>query len=187
MNNNLKFSAKTTGLVALFCIAAFIVLGIQMAIFGNDKANILMFNPFISGFLHAGIGHFGWNIAMVFLTLLSSVNSSYNIVKIFWVTFLLSLLYLPISILGVTLPAVGISGTCYFLLARYFFSWEKHKKIGYGIILFLVFCEVITITDISDKVAHGVHIMGAVLGYISLKTKYIEKFFPKFIAEKIAQ
>lgn len=187
MNNNVKTSAKTTGLIALFCIAAFIILGIQIAIFGNSSANILMMDPFISGFLHTGISHFGWNIAIVFLALLSSVNTTYNITKVFWVTFILSLLYLPVSILGITPPAVGISGTCYFLLARYFFSWKKHRKIGYGIIIFLVFCEVITLGDLSDRVAHGVHILGAVLGYISLKTKYIENIFPKFIAEKIAQ
>ena len=170
----------------LLCVISFIILGIKIAIFGEGSSSILMMEPFTSGFLHVSFSHFGYNMIMLFLVLLSPFNSTYDITKIFWITFLLSVLYLPVSILGITPPAVGISGTCYFLLARYLFSWEKNKKLGQGIMIFLVFCEIVTLGDLEDKIAHGVHILGAILGYLSLKTKNMQMLLPEFIFKRIA-
>jgi hypothetical protein len=188
MNNNLKFSAKTTGLVILLCLSSFVVLGIQIAIFGENSSHVLMLDPIISGFLHAGFVHFSLNMILLFLALLSTINQTYNIVKIFWVTFFLSVLYLPVSILGITEPAIGISGTCYFLMSRYFFSWQKKPLVGKGIILFLALIELVNVGNTAeDKTAHVIHLLGVILGYLSLKTANLEKYLPKWISTRIAQ
>jgi hypothetical protein len=116
---------KTTGLATAGCVAAFIIFAIQLGIFGESSSSILLMDPIISGFVHAGISHFLFNIVLLFLLLIPVVNSGYDIKKIFWITFFLSVAYLPISILGLTEPAVGLSGTVYFLMVRWFFTWEK--------------------------------------------------------------
>lgn len=187
MKNNLIKSAKTTCIVTLFCIASFVVFGLQIAIFGEPFSNLLMMNPIISGFLHVGLSHFCGNIIALFLVLLASINSSYDIKKIFWVTFVISILYLPFPIIGLTPAAVGISGTCMFLMTRYFFTWKKYPKIGMAIILLIGISELVNILDVSDGTAHGVHLIGLVLGYISLSTENINKIFPAFISRRINQ
>ena len=174
MKERLKFSAKVTGITILFCIASFILMGIGIAILGTGSEQINMMNPVISGYLHNGVGHFVLNVVLIFLALLAPVNQSYNHYKIFWVTTIISFVYLPVEILGITLPAVGISGTCYYLLARYFFTWEKRKNLGLAIILILGAAELFSIAN-QDGTAHGVHLIGIVFGYFSLKKFEIEK------------
>jgi len=187
MKNNLIKSAKTTGIVTLFCIASFVVFGLQIAIFGESFSNLLMMNPIISGFLHVGLSHFGCNIIVLFLILLAPINSSYDIKKIFWVTFVISILYLPFPIMGITPAAVGISGTCMFLMTRYFFTWKKYPKIGMAIILLIGISELANILDVSDGTAHGVHVLGIILGYLSLNSGIFNSIFPQWISKKIAQ
>ena len=181
----MKFSLKITGQVTLACLAAFLIFGMQIAIVGSGKEKILMMNPLISGFLHAGVTHFLLNIVLIFLAMLAPINRSYDIKKIFWITTILSVLYLPIPLSGSTLPAIGISGTCYFLLSRYFFTWKNKHKIGVAIILLLAFAELVAIPHLEDNTAHGVHLMGIVLGYLSLSAK-LNKIMPNWLYLKIA-
>jgi hypothetical protein len=63
---------------------------------------------------------------------------------------------------------VGISGTCYYLLARYFFTWGNKKNLGKAIILILAAAELFAIAE-NDGAAHGVHLIGILFGYLSLK------------------
>ena len=168
MKERLTASAKTTVFAILLSIAAFIIFAIELWIIPGLDGNTASMNPFISGFIHStDPSHLGLNAFVLFFVLLSPVNSGYNIKKLFIVTTIISLIYLPVSVLGITKAAVGLSGTCYFLLSRYFFSWKRYKVLGYAIILFLAFAEGLALPK-GDGEAHGVHLVGIVLGFITL-------------------
>lgn len=177
-------AAKTTGLAFAGCILSFIVFGIQLSIFGENLSNFLLMDPIISGFLHNGIAHFFLNIFLLFLFLLTSVNNNYDIQRIFWITFFLSVAYLPVSVSGLTEPAVGLSGTIYFLMIRWFCSWEKRRKLGIWIISSFLLFELTCLFD-SDGVAHGVHLLGASLGFLSLNKDLILSKFPVWFSSRV--
>jgi hypothetical protein len=179
----IKNSAKITVQVAILSIASFIIFAIAMGIFGDAGEFLVGSNPLFSGFIHLSMDHILFNLLLIFIFTLPSQNSSYNIRKIYWITFIISCAYLPISLLGITEYAVGISGTCYFLASRFFFSPEGNiiKRIFlFSIFSFLLLGEFINMTKpISDGVAHGVHFMGVLLGIFSLYIK------PNLITPKI--
>jgi hypothetical protein len=52
-------------------------------------------------------------------------------------------------------------------MSRFFFSREKYKALNYIICGILIVAEVSTIAN-NDGIAHGVHLIGAVMGLISL-------------------
>lgn len=186
MKENLKRTSKITGAITLACLASFVIFGLGLGILGEDSANFIMMNPFISGFLHGGVEHFLFNIIFIFLLLLPLVNSSFDFKKIFWLTFFISLVYLPVSVLGITSPAIGISGTCAFLASRYFLTWGKNKYLGIGILGFLIFCEIFSMSDPNNHTAHGVHFIGYLLGFISLKITLYQKLIPSWIYNRIS-
>jgi len=167
MKERLRASARTTLFAILLSVAAFIIFAIELQLFPGLDANTVSMNPFISGFMHASLSHIGLNSFVLFFILLAPINTGYDIKKLFIVTTIISLIYLPIAVLGLTKAAVGLSGTCYFLLARYFFSWKRYKILGYASILFLGFAEGLALTT-HDGEAHGVHLIGIVLGFITL-------------------
>lgn len=177
-------ASKTTGLAIAGCVAAFIILAIQIAIFGEKSSGILLLDPIISGFLHTGISHFVFNMVLLFLLLIPAINGNYDIKKIFWITFFLSVAYLPVSVLGITQPAIGLSGTVYFLMVRWFFSWEKKKNLGIGIICSFLLFELTCMFD-ADGTAHGVHMLGALLGYISLNKNLILSKSPVWFSQRV--
>ena len=181
---NIK-ALKTTGLVTLACLAAFIIHGLQMLVLGDNAGNLSMSNPFISGFLHSNLNHFFTNIIILFLLLLPGINRDFDFNKILWVTTILSFLYLPITILGITQPAIGISGTWFFLSSRWFLSWNKNPTIGKTIFWILLAAESYSLLLPSDGVAHIMHIFGSILGYISLDRSKIYRFFPPKLASNI--
>lgn len=186
MKPNQISALRTTGLITLGCLAAFIVHCIQMLLLGDGNGNISMSNPLISGFLHASPSHFITNIVIIGLCLLPAVNQGYDIKKIFWITTLLSILYLPISIMGITQPAVGLSGTWFFLASRFFFSWKSKALLGKGIIIFLALAELNSLFLPSDGVAHVMHLLGIGLGFLSLHKDKVFSIFPYWLALKIA-
>jgi hypothetical protein len=74
-----------------------------------------------------------------------------------------------------------------FLVARYFFSWKKYPKIGVLIIVLLGLSELSSILDVSDGTAHCVHVIGIILGYLSLNSGIFNSIFPQWIYKKISQ
>ena len=184
---NIKNSAKVTVQVLGLSIATFLLFAIAMGIFGKFGETLITLNPIFSGFFHVGIEHILYNLLLVFLFTLPAVNSQYNIRKLFWITFLLSCVYLPISLLGLTQNAVGISGTCYFLMSRFFFSNQGSlikRILLHSLLGFLLLGECINMMKpVSDGVAHGVHFMGIALGLISI---YIPHHLPKKIQDIIS-
>lgn len=178
MNTNLKRALKTTLYVALACLGSYVITTAVTDVLGRRAA---LLNPITSGFLHASADHFFSNILILFFCLIVPINKNYDITRIFWVTFLLSALYLPISISGITQPVIGISGTWCFLAGRYFFSWEKYKHVGIGIILAFATIELVSQAEHSGgSVGHLMHLFGIALGWVSLK--YSGKIFPSWIS-----
>lgn len=178
---------RTLGLIVLACFASFMIHCMQMAILGDDAGNLSMSNPFISGFLHSTINHFITNMVILFLLLLPEVNRDYDFHKILWVTTILSFLYLPITILGITQPAIGISGTWFFLSSRYFLTWKRNPTIGKTIFWILLTAEIFGLTLPSDGVAHFMHILGSVLGYLSLDKSKVFRIFPQRVAVNLCR
>ena len=69
-------------------------------------------------------------------------------------------------------------------MSRFFFSREKYKALNYIIFGILIAAEVSTIAN-NDGIAHGVHLIGAVIGLISLNPdKY--KIVPNRVKRVIA-
>jgi hypothetical protein len=177
MKKDITRSLKLTGkvfLISIACFVLYILLTVVLDI--NPNSILVLYNPFISGFLHVSLDHFFYNLLGFFIFMVFGINSHYTLKNIFWITFFISLAYLPVSLLGISAPAVGLSGTCMFLIARHFLTWERFKILGILIISFVVLVEVGSIFE-DDGVAHWVHTIGAVFGFISLKSKKISDLF----------
>ena len=167
MENKIKRIAKTLGITASICVVA----TVMWVIFDRfNVAPLILMNPLTKGYLHLSMSHFLTNLLIIFLALLSPVNSSYGFKKIYRVTFIISLIYLPVELLGLSQTAIGLSGTGYFLISRYFFSWREKSQLGVFIISILALLELgASVNTSADKTAHFVHIIGIALGYISLR------------------
>jgi len=183
MKNHFVEALKTTGWILALTIASFMILGFG-SLFGDSFAEKVMMIPFISGFIHAGFDHLALNLIMMFALLLPAVNRDYDIKRIFWLTFLISTLYLPLVILGLCPAAVGISGTAYFLLARYLWSRERYSTAAKIFLVILIIGEIGSMQDTPD-IAHLVHFIGAVLGLVSLREGLLEKYLPLQISSRI--
>jgi len=170
--NSIKSSLVTTAITSGIVLIAFIVFGILIAVFGPSSSSLWLMLPFISGYLHAGVDHFAFNMLVIFLCMLSESNRDLDFKKIYWVTLFISLVYLPVEMFGWTAPAIGISGTCYFMLTRYFLRWRR-KHWGAFLLLFLLLCERLSPTD-DQAIAYWVHYIGVILGIFTYYRKDAE-------------
>ena len=168
----IKSSLITVSFTLVIVIVSFVVFAILGAITGESQMNNLMLIPFISGYLHNGMQHILWNMIMLFICLLSAVNLNFDYKKIYWIAFFISLMYLPISFLGITKPAIGISGVCYFLLTRSLLSW-KRKNIGVILLISFIVMEILSTNHVNDQIAHGVHYIVVCLGIITAQNPAI--------------
>jgi len=170
MLSNLKFAAKTTFVILLMCAASTLLTFIQLTLFGIEYSDLLMMNPLTSGYLHLSVVHLVSNAIILFLALCSDINKEYNALKIFYVTIIIEMIYLPVEIINLSQIAIGISGTGYFLVSRYFFNWKEKSWLGVCIVLLLTMVEFngMFSTSSPDDSAHIVHLIGIVLGFISL-------------------
>ena len=175
---NVSLSAKTTGITILCCGAATVFIFLQVLIFGINSSNFIMMNPFLSGYLHLSIEHFLLNMGILLLALLPEVNRYYSPLKIFYITTIISLLYLPIEALGFTEVAIGISGTCYFLISRYLLSLDNKARLGMLGIVLLACIETWGLSGSPDGAAHGVHLIGIFLGLVSLRYNRLKILTP---------
>ncbi|MFM7710278.1 MAG: hypothetical protein ACKO5C_05125 [Ferruginibacter sp.] len=160
-------ASRTLLFSMLLCLASFILFGLLLAVFGERFVNYLIMIPFLSGYLHTNLTHFGLNMLLLFGLLHAASNESYTYKDLFRITFLISLLYLPVAIFGITDPAVGISGTVYFLMARYFLSMNN-KQTGILWLSGILLLELFSHTP-ESRVAYGVHYLGVLVGALSLK------------------
>jgi hypothetical protein len=179
MEDQIKFSIVTTVQIASICLLTTLFYIVIEIIFGDKCAYYFAINPFTSGLLHSNFNHLFWNIFGIFVSLNMRCNRFYTYERIFWITSLIALLYLPIILIDSGFASIGISGTCYFLLARGLLSLKRLKLVGYFIISSIIIAEFAGLGG-NDEIAHTVHIIGAILGILSLP-----KFRLNFIHEKI--
>ena len=167
----LKQPIYTTAASILIAIVFFFIYIILSNVMSDNCINYIITIPLISGYLHVSLTHFFYNFVALFLFLLPTINNGYNYQDIYFITLMLSLLYLPFVILGFCEPAVGISGTCFFLLSRYLMSFNK-IQFSLLFLSILIFLELYSIEP-NDGVAHIVHFLGILTGCISIKRKSI--------------
>jgi membrane associated rhomboid family serine protease len=165
----MKFSSITTMQVAAMCIASILLYIITDLFIGDTYSYYFSINPFISGLLHSNIEHLLNNLLIIFLCLNVKINRFYTFEKIFWITSLISILHLPVIIINNEFAAIGISGTCYFLLARSICSVNRFKWLGYVLTSLILYIEFIC-TFQDDTISHSMHIIGLIFGIISLYT-----------------
>jgi membrane associated rhomboid family serine protease len=177
----LKNPALSVLFIFLAWISAFVLSVIAKVIFGDASDSLMNYNPFVNGFIHGDMSHLGMNLLLIFAFLIPEINQKYDFIKIFFITLIISLIYFPIS-LAVGIPAVGISGTLYFMLSRACLS--KKNIFLYIFFAIMIVPEVISFSNVSDGTAHMVHIIGALLGFISLKAERC-KFLPVKVVEYI--
>lgn len=152
--------------------------------YNEKEQNLILKIPFISGFLHNSLSHFVINIILFYLTMLPVCNKRYSVKNIYWITFIISLFYLPISLAGLTLPAIGISGMCFFFLSRFLWGWYHTINFGKIIFIFLFSAELFSIGNFQDGTAHGIHMIGGLLGLVSLNPN-MKKYSPKVISKHL--
>lgn len=168
-------ACRKTFIMAILCIAIFLVYTLLLAIFNHTFiAPYLMLNPLISGFLHNGLEHYLINLGLFFAAILCTINRDFTMRYLYWLTVLISSLYLPITLLGYSLPAIGISGLCYYLIVRALLTWKVKYKIGILLFWILTISEVYGLMVLKDDIAHGVHLIGIGLGLYSIKTAFFK-------------
>ena len=186
MTTNLFEKLKSPGLNVLFIFVAwvstFILCVIAKIIFGDASDSLMNYNPLFNGFIHAGFSHLGMNLMMMFVFLIPEINQRYDFKQIFFITLIISALYFPIS-LAAGLPAVGVSGTLYFMISRVCLNNRSIPLyILFGI---LILAELNSFGNILDGTAHLVHLIGASLGILSLRAERYS-FLPVWVARAIA-
>jgi membrane associated rhomboid family serine protease len=163
-------SLKKPALLTLFTLLAWaltLVLSVvAKLIFEEGSDNLMNYNPIINGFIHAGPSHLFMNLGLIFVFLIPQINQQYNFTQLFLITLLISLAYFPIS-LAAGIPAVGISGTIYFMMARA--CLHKKNRLLFVFFALMFGYEIAHLNAASDGVAHGVHLIGMLFGFISLR------------------
>ena len=176
---NVKNAALNVLFIFLAWISTFVLCVIAKVIFGDASDSLMNYNPLINGFIHADFSHLFMNIALIFIFLIPDINQKYDFTRIFFITLLISLIYLPVS-LAVGIPAVGVSGTLYFMLSRV--CLNKKNILLYILFGIMIAPELASFANVSDGTAHMVHVIGALLGFLSLK---VEKY--NFLPQRVAQ
>jgi len=164
----LKNPALNVLFIFLAWISSFILCVIAKMIFGDASDSLMYYNPLVNGFIHGDISHLLMNLGLMFIFLIPEINQRYDFAKIFFITLIISIAYFPIALL-VGAPAIGISGTMYFMLSRAFLS--RKNIFLYIFFAIMIAPEIIGFSNTSDGTAHMVHLIGAALGFISLKAE----------------
>jgi membrane associated rhomboid family serine protease len=171
--STIRIASRTVVQTVFGCVAAFIIFVIQYMIFGEYARKFLLMQPMLNGFLHVDFWHLTFNVFILFLLLLPDINDHYRFKNIFFITLIISLSYLPFTLFGIAEPAVGLSGTVYFLMTRWLLSWSYFKT---GLSLLAIIClgELNPINE-KDQVAHGVHLLGVAIAILTLRRKKIKQ------------
>lgn len=165
---NMYSNFKVMALKCAACLAAFILFITQVISWGEESSNLYMMNPLISGYLHASWSHFATNLLLLFILMIPAINSSLKFKELFIVTTILSILYLPVSIAGLTPPAIGLSGTCCYLGGRYAWSIKKRGVLVKSFLILLICFELNNFLQPLDGQAHLMHVIGMTAGVFSI-------------------
>lgn len=189
--NQIKRAVLTSlalGGIFLVLIAVYAALGaLLMAIGLSDVATgyVVGMMPFINGAFHADLGHLFGNLLILFVFLIPEINQGYDLKKLFWLSCVLSTVYIPIFILGLSWPVVGSSGVFYFLMGRFIFSRQNTVSQVFAYIFFsiLILGDLTTMFS-DDGVAHLFHVMCAGIGVLTVTR--LKKWIPEGINKLIA-
>lgn len=184
--NQIKRAAITSlalGGIFLVLIGVYALLGAFLMAIGvsaEGTSYVVGLMSFINGAFHAGFEHLFGNLLILFIFLIPDINSSYGLKKLFWTSAVLSTIYIPVFILGLSWPVVGSSGVFYFLMGRFIFTRRNTVSQVFAYIFFsiLILGDLVTMAS-NDGVAHLFHVMCAAIGVLTV-TK-----FKKIIPEKI--
>lgn len=162
MKENLKISSIETLKIIGVCILAYPVGLITMLILGGN-ADLAISLPFISGFIHQSLAHFGFNILAIFILLLYKGNK-YDLKQMILITIAIqSITFILSYTIGIQ-TSIGISGLVYFMLTRFLLSYHK---ILIPILIIIGLGELVTLND-PDGISHWGHLIGIIFGIISL-------------------
>ena len=121
MNTTFFKKLKNPSLSVLFIflawISVFVLSVIAKVIFGDASDSLMNYNPLVNGFIHGDPSHLMMNLALMFVFLIPDINQKYDFQKIFFITLIISVIYFPLALV-IGMPAVGVSGTLYFMLSR---------------------------------------------------------------------
>ncbi len=185
-------AAKVSATIALICAISSFAYLVALVMNLGGFTSILFYNPFISAFVHSDMTHYIMNILMLFLCLIPSINRLYTYKKVLYTAIILNTLYFPLVIFQVTLPIIGLSMFTYFLMGRIAVTRKKHKWLFLAIFFLILIGEISQIKT-ETTIAHLSHVIGALVGIISIKfssKKHSEKFLieepivtnePKFV------
>lgn len=167
----LKNPVKLTALTLLGFFVSFFIAVIAKLVFGESSDSIMNYNPILNGFIHADPSHLIFNLCVLLPLLIFKINNQITPRQFVIVTICISLLASPFSV-AYGVPAVGISGTLFFLLSRVCLV----KKNWFLWIFFAITFgfEFLNFFNTEDGMAHYVHVIGAVLGFLSLKIEQLE-------------
>jgi hypothetical protein len=172
MNTTFFKKLKNPALIILFIflawVSVFILCVIAKVIFGDASDSLMNYNPLVNGFIHGDPSHLLMNLLLMFIFLIPGINQEYDFKKIFFITLIISVIYFPVS-LFIGIPAVGISGTLYFMLSRV--CLNKKNILLYILFAIMILPELVSFFNVSDGTAHMVHIIGAALGFLSLRAE----------------
>lgn len=189
--NQIKRAAITSlalGGIFLVLIGVYALLGAFLMAIGvsaEGTSYVVGLMPFINGAFHAGFEHLFGNLLILFIFLIPEINSSYGLKKLFWTSAVLSTVYIPIFILGLSWPVVGSSGVFYFLMGRFIFSRQNTVSQVFAYIFFsiLILGDLVTMVS-DDGVAHLFHVMCAGIGVLTVTR--LKRWLPDGINKLIA-
>jgi membrane associated rhomboid family serine protease len=172
-------------IVLIGVYAIFVSLLMAVGVSAEGAGYVVGMMPFINGAFHADFGHLFGNLLILFIFLLPEVNQGYDLKKLFWTSAILSTIYIPLFILGLSWPVIGSSGVFYFLMGRFIFSRKLvvSKIFAYGF-FFLIMMGDLGMMASDDGVAHLFHVMCAVIGIVTVTR--LSKRIPEGIHKLIA-
>lgn len=183
--SNIKTSLRLTGGVLLLSVITFILSVILILIFGVEAGSLISYNPFTNGFMHSSLPHISENMLNLLILFLADINTIYTLRKFYWSAVILSSIYLPLVLLGLAQPVIGISGMVYFLASRFIITNNNSiglRLAGYIFYGFTILGEISQLGS-DDGVAHLFHLLGAALGAVTVLpiNKYIPNRLNKII------
>lgn len=161
-------------IICLFSLF-FIAYVVFKVAYSESVANIIfVYNPLFSGFMHSNIYHLSGNLMFLFIGLLFKINKKYTFNNIFVITFIISLIYFPFGLIF-ECAAIGLSGTAMFMLTRA--CLDENKWWLFVLYVILIYPDITKLFS-NDDISHATHIIGALVGILSL---YIEKYKKYFL------
>lgn len=165
----IKQRGKVILKIALLVSLSFPLLVLSYLLIG-DSTDILFKIPPINVFLHSDITHALSNIILISLLIIPSINN-YGIKSIILISSIISIIYIPFLFFGGG-SVIGISGFCFYLISRFLFTRKKYATLFIILGCFILLMEIIQIKN-PDGISHGVHIIGYILGLLSIIPRVI--------------